>query len=89
MQEDEEIMISISDDRVMEAKRKEIESWIENDVFEEVEWEGQPMISVRWIVTEKMKKEGKKIKVRLVARDGSNRGVTPPPPMLLTELVKS
>ena len=66
MQEDEEIMISISDDRVMEAKRKEIESWIENDVFEEVEWEGQPMISVRWIVTEKMKKKGRRLKLDLL-----------------------
>ena len=50
----------------MEAKRKEIESWIENGVFEEVEWAGQPMISVRWIVTENIKKESKIIKVRPV-----------------------
>ena len=68
MQENEEVMITISDEKTMEAKQKEIESWIDNEVFEEVEWEGQPMISVRWIVTEKIKKEGKIIKARLVAR---------------------
>ena len=68
MQEDEEVMITISDEKTMEAKRKEIDSWIENEVFEEVEWEGQKTISVRWIVTEKIKKEGKVIKARLVAR---------------------
>ena len=68
MQEDEEIMITISDERTMEAKKKEMASWIENEVFEEVECDGQPTISVRWIITEKMKKEGKIIKARLVAR---------------------
>ena len=41
MLEDEEIMIMISDEKTMEAKRKEIESWIENEVFEEVDWERQ------------------------------------------------
>ena len=68
MEEDEEIMITISDERTMEAKRNEIASWIDNDVFEEVEWDGQTTISVRWIITEKVKKEGKMIKARLVAR---------------------
>ena len=68
MQADEEIMITISDERTMEAKKKEIASWIDNEVFEEVEWDGQPTISVRWIITEKVKKEGKIIKARLVAR---------------------
>lgn len=68
MLEDEEIMITVSDEKTMEAKRKEIENWQENEVFEEVEWEGQPTISVRWVVTEKHSKEGKIIKARLVAR---------------------
>ena len=46
----------------------EIESWIENGVFEEVAWTGQPTISVRWIVPEKIKKEVKIMKYRPVAR---------------------
>ena len=68
MEDDEEVMITIWGERTMEAKRKEMENWKENDVFEEVEWEGQTLISVRWIVTEKVKKEGKVVKARLVAR---------------------
>ena len=45
-----------------------MQSWRENDVYEEVEDEGQKAISTRWIVTEKIK-EGEKIcKARLVAR---------------------
>lgn len=68
MQQDEEIMITISDEKTMEAKRIEIENWKENEVFEEVEWEGQTTISVRWVVTEKHNKEGKTVKARLVAR---------------------
>ena len=51
----------------MEAKRKEIESWIEHGVFEEVEWAGQPMRSLRLIVTENIQKESNIIKVRRVA----------------------
>ena len=66
--EDEEVMITYSDEKVMEAKRKELKSWIDNGVFEEVEWEGQDTISTRWIVTEKANKEGTRIKARLVAR---------------------
>ena len=66
--DDEEVMITMSDEVVMEAKRKEIGNWIENEVFEEVEWEGQKLISVRWIITEKMKKDGMVVKARLVAR---------------------
>ena len=54
---------------IEEAKEREIESWRENDVFEEVEWtEGMKVIKTRWIITEKMK-EGKKFcKARLVAK---------------------
>ena len=68
IREDEEIMITITDDKTMEAKRKEITNWEKNEVFEEVDWEGQPTISTRWVVTEKQNKDGRMIKARLVAR---------------------
>lgn len=41
MQEDKEIVITISDGNTMEDKRKEFDHWNANGVFEEVEWEGQ------------------------------------------------
>ena len=49
-------------------QKKEIENWVKNEVFEEVEDTGQNVITVRWVVTEK-ENEGKTItKARLVAR---------------------
>ena len=53
---------------VLRAKHAEIEQWKRNDVFEEVEDEGQNTISVRWIVTEKVKNDSTYVKARLVAR---------------------
>ena len=66
--EDEEIMITVSDEKTMDAKRKEIENWEKNAVYEEVEWQGQPIISTRWVVTEKRAKDRTTVKARLVAR---------------------
>ncbi|KAK3894785.1 hypothetical protein Pcinc_001507 [Petrolisthes cinctipes] len=59
VRDDEEIMITITDEKTMEAKRKEIDNWKVNKVFEEVEYEGQATISTRWVVTEKHIKEDK------------------------------
>ena len=68
IEDEEEILLGFEDKSVIEAKEKELQSWRENDVYEEVEDIGQRAISTRWIVTEKVK-EGKKIcKARLVAR---------------------
>lgn len=53
---------------MLEAKEKELESWRENNVYEEVEDTGQKAISTRWIVTEKLKGGEKICKARLVAR---------------------
>ena len=49
---------------VIDAKEKEINNLIENDVFETVTDEGQSRISCKWVYTSK---EGK-VKARLVAR---------------------
>ena len=66
--DEEEILLGFENRSVIEAKEKELQSWRENNVFEEVEDVGQKAISTRWIVTEKVK-VGKKIcKARLVAR---------------------
>ena len=66
--DEEEILLGFENQYVLEAKAKELQSWRENDVFEEVEDMGQKAISTRWIVTEKLKGEEKICKARLVAR---------------------
>ena len=48
-------------ERVKQAKEKELNSWKENNVYQDVEWkEGMKLINARWIVTEE-EKEGEKI----------------------------
>ena len=51
-----------------EAKDKELLNWIENYLFESVENLGQCAISVRWVITEKIKGREKVTKAHLVAR---------------------
>lgn len=65
---EETLLVNCDGEDVLKAKIKELDSWKDNGVYEEVRREGQKIISTRWIVTEKMK-EGKNIcKARLVAR---------------------
>ena len=53
---------------VVDAKERELRNLIENDVFETVEYKNQPLISCKWVITEKFT-DGKKVtKARLVAR---------------------
>ena len=68
VQKETEMFVFFNNHQVIQAKEKEMKNWIQNDVFEAVENKGQRYISVRWVVTEKVK-EGKTItKARLVAR---------------------
>ena len=68
LSDDEEILITFDNEDVFKAKLRELESWKQNNVFEEVENEGQDLISVKWIITEKFINGEKIIKARLVAR---------------------
>ena len=52
--DDSPMIILFSNGDVSRAKEKEITNWILNDVFEEVEDEGQPTITVRWVITERV-----------------------------------
>ena len=63
-----EMIVMFNNDKVTEAKEKEIANWRENDVFEEVPDEGQKKLSVRWVITEKVKSDERIIKARLVVR---------------------
>ena len=63
-----EMIILLNNNEVYLAKEREIQNWLDNDVFEEVPNNNQKAITVRWVVTEKVK-QGKRItKARLVAR---------------------
>ena len=47
-----------------EAKHKEIENLVKFDVFEEVDDVGQERFSSRWVVTQKEKADGKRLRLR-------------------------
>jgi hypothetical protein len=66
--DDEEVLVSSSNSAVFRAKCSEIENWKTNSVFEEVPDAGQRAISLRWVITEKIKDDNNVIKARLVAR---------------------
>ena len=53
---------------VVDAKEREIQNLRDNDVFETVEECGQPFVTCKWVITEKMKNGEKVVKARLVAR---------------------
>ena len=63
-----QMLIFFNSTEVMEAKEKEIQNWIDNEVFEEIEDSGQQTISVRWVVTEKAPNDKPETRARLVAR---------------------
>src|SRR5215469_9827209 len=66
--EAEVFLTKIEQDKVKEAKRKEIKNWTEKEVFEETPDKGQKAISTRWILKNKMINGEEEIKARLVAR---------------------
>ncbi len=63
-----EMMVLFNSEEVMCAKERELKSWQDNDVYEEVDDVGQEVLSVRWVVTEKVKGGQTVTKARLVAR---------------------
>ena len=63
-----EMVVLFNNNAVNLAKEKEIQNWIENNVFETVEDRGQKAITVRWVLTEKVKDGQIITKARLVAR---------------------
>ena len=66
--DESEVFVSVSSDAVYDAKIKEIESWKENEVYVEEIEDGQTLLSVRWVVTEKVKNDKTVTKARLVVR---------------------
>ena len=53
---------------VVDAKNKELQKMITNDVFESVPFSNQPTVSSRWVLTEKFKNGVREMNARLVGR---------------------
>ena len=67
--ENQETIFSVeASHSVASAQLEELQKWKDYKVYEEVEDEGQEVISTRWVITEKHDKENTQIKARLVAR---------------------
>ena len=86
---DERVVMFVSDD-VEAAKYKEIQNWQENNVYEETSDLGQSCISVRWVVTEKLKDGKTIVKARLVARgfEEESSGLRKDSPTIAKESVR-
>ena len=69
-EETQEIFISSAflKQKVTEAKECELQSWLENDVYEVVPYAGHKLISVKWVISEKNVNGKPIIKARLVPR---------------------
>ena len=65
---EEEMLVLFNSSEVEAAKQREVSNWVENDVFEEVECKSQELLSVRWVITEKIKNGVEVVKARLVVR---------------------
>ena len=66
--DDTEMIVMFTNHAVSEAKAKEFLNWLENDVFEMVDDTGQKCLSVRWVITQKVKDGLIVTKARLVVR---------------------
>lgn len=65
--QDETVMV-LEDISMHNAKLAELNNWKHNEVYKDVEDQGQKCISTRWMCTLKQTKDGIKPKARLVAR---------------------
>ena len=65
----------VSEEDYSEAKNKELRSWSENNVYEEVKYQNQDCITTTWVCTMKHDKDGPVPKARLVARGFQDKDV--------------
>ena len=77
MSPDDEVQQVMLTERICfgKAKSKELASWKEHDVFEEVNFTGQKCVSTRWICTMKSTTDGLVPKARSVARGFEEEGL--------------
>ena len=60
-------MVLFKSDEVLSVQHQEIDNCRHNDVYEEVDSSSEDVISVRWVITEKIKEGRPVIKARSVA----------------------
>ena len=64
-----ETMITTQDKTaILAAKELEIENWKKNDVFEEIKYSSESLITTRWVITTKEKDNIITTKARVVAK---------------------
>ena len=63
-----EVLLAYDSDEIAAAKNSEYENWKKNEVFDEVNDQWQSNISLKWVITEKIKENTPFVKARLVAR---------------------
>lgn len=66
--DDAELLVLFNSEEVLRAKENEVTNWKDNSVYEEVEDIGQRALSVRWVVTEKVKEGQPVVKPHLIAK---------------------
>ena len=70
--EETEVIILLKNNELYLAKLKEIQNWLDNNVFEEVPNNNQKALSVRWVVTDKNGDKNARLVVRGYEEDTSN-----------------
>ena len=60
--------LDMKEKTILEAKKDELNKWVEENVYEEVYYDGQKCLSTTWVVTDKMNKNVSVTKARLVIR---------------------
>ena len=67
-EDEQNVMISSSDIELNVAKKKELNEWLENEVYTQVVDKGQPRISTRWVCKNIELNGNETIRARLVAK---------------------
>ena len=62
------LLMDSSNDQLDEAKKRELQSWVEHQVYTQVPYRGQPKILTRWVYTNKESNGKQTFKARLVAK---------------------
>ena len=63
------LLMDSSNDQPDKAKKRELQSWVEHQVYTQVPDQGQPKILTRWVYTNKESNGKQTFKARLVAKD--------------------
>ena len=82
--------IEFSENEKLNAKLKELESWKEHEVFEEIADEGQKAMTVKWVLREKLKENKPFTKARLCVRgfEEENENIRRDSPTAMKESVR-